>query len=730
MILRETEQMEVKRYIPRTESPSCDLGGAGNAIVEIDLSSQERSQLLDVAAWSSMLEIYGRTMKVAVALTDPNGTLLGQCRNAQPIWALVRGATNEKVIGCSFCLTRLSPCTAVADALRTGLPTMTRDQAGLTHVAVPLTLGRHLLGAIIAGQVLDRYPDSLLLERAAKRFGVSFQLLWDLSSKQRPISHVAMQMAGDLLSTLGQAFVRQRYGAILEARIAQTNGRFRSLVEGVTDYALFTTDHVGRVTSWNIGAERMLGYPEATILGQYFSRIFTVDDIEGGVPEKQLLKAYREGRAEDEGWRVREDQTQLWADVIITPLLEEEKADSGFAVVMENVTDRRKAAIELEAARQERINLQERFLSHVSHELRTPLTALYFFITNLLDGVVGDLPLLQREHLEFSLENVKQLRDMVDDLLDVSRIETLKLNVKPRQFVVSRLIEEALRTCRGNAVSKNIRLGSHIASDLPSAWADRARLLQVLVNLIDNAIKFTPDSGAVTLGAQLFADDRSFLCLSVSDTGCGITPDQCEMVFDRLAQVKASTEVSRKGLGLGLFISRELVVQQHGRIWVDSQVGRGSTFSFTVPVFSVATLCESIFTPSNLMAGCVTVIVVDVPPIVGEVQTDYLAEIRAILERSILAGHDLLLPAAADNESATTLFIIACAETSRVEAISSCLREALDDFDCGSRAKPRISATTLRLAANELPWKQRIVDVSRRIEKLIQARLLDKGYLG
>jgi hypothetical protein len=129
------------------------------------------------------------------------------------------------------------------------------------------------------------------------------------------------------------------------------------------------------------------------------------------------------------------------------------------------------------------------------------------------------------------------------------------------------------------------------------------------------------------------------------------------------------------------------------------------------------------------MAGCVTVIAVDVPPIVGEVQTDYLTEMRAILERSILAGQDLLLPAAADTELATTLFIIACAETSRAEVISSCLRRALDDFDRGSRAKPRVSATTLRLAANELPWKQRIADVATRIEKLIQARLLDKGCL-
>ena len=109
-------------------------------------------------------------------------------------------------------------------------------------MAVPLSLGNHHLGAIIAGQVSDRYPESLLLQRAAKRFGVSAQQLWDLSRKQRPVSRAALQLAGDLLCTLGQAFLRQRYGAILEANLAQTNGRFRLLVEGVTDYALFTID--------------------------------------------------------------------------------------------------------------------------------------------------------------------------------------------------------------------------------------------------------------------------------------------------------------------------------------------------------------------------------------------------------------------------------------------------------------------------------------------------------
>lgn len=722
MIPQELEQIDVMEPVPLEEEASSVIGRVANGIAKVDLSRQERAELLDVKAWGPMLETYGRTMKVAVALTGAEGNLLGRCHNVQPVWTLIHSTIVDRGT-CPFCLSPPSPCTAVADALRTGIPTIVRDSAGLTHVAVPLSLGNHRLGAIIAGQVSNQYPESLFLQRAAKKFGVSAQLLWNLSNKQRPVSRAALQLAGDLLCTLGQAFLRQRYSAILEAHVAETNLRFRLLVEGVTDYALFTADHLGRVTSWNIGAERMLGYPEAQIVGQELSRMFTVEDVHNDAPGRQLRKASQEGRSEDEGWRVREDRTQFWANVIITPLPEEAASHRGFALVMQNVTDRRKTAIELEAVRQERISLQEQFLSHVSHELRTPLTALYFFITNLLEGVVGDLTPKQREHLDFSLENVKQLKDMVSDLLDVSRIETLKLTVDPRRTSVPSLIAEVLRTCRANAELKNISLLSDIAECLPAAWADRARVRQVLINLIENVIRFTPKNGAITVQGRIFAEDSGFLCLSVTDTGCGMSQESCLMVFDRLAQVKVLTEASRKGLGLGLFISKELVSQQGGRIWVESQVGSGSSFHLTLPVFSLAKLFAPILTQANLAAGCVTLLSIDVPAIDGAIQTQDPTMIRKVLERCILAGQDLLLPPMSDTETARAFFIIACTGASGAAAMTRRLRGELDS----PRHKLAISATTLQLSANGQRWEERITEIATRIDKLIQTHLLERS---
>ncbi len=334
----------------------------------MELSPGLQADLLDFTAWGEILTTYGRTMRVAVALTNSQGQILGKCHNAQPVWRLVRDALPGWGAGCPFCITTSLRCTAVADALQTGGTVMARDRAGLTHVAVPLSLGKQHLGAIIAGQVFDRYPEALSLQRVAKEFGVPAQQLWDMARSQRPVSAGILQASGDLLRALGQAFLRQRYSAILEEKLAETNGRFRLLIEGVRDYALFTMDPTGRVTSWNAGAERMLGYVEAEIVGQNFSCFFSPDDIQNRVPEKQLHQAWQAGGMKDEGWRVRGNRKQFWADVNITALLDNAGPVRGFAIIMQDVTDRRQIAIVLEEARQERTRLQEKFLSHVSHE--------------------------------------------------------------------------------------------------------------------------------------------------------------------------------------------------------------------------------------------------------------------------------------------------------------------------------------------------------------------------
>lgn len=694
----------------------------------LELSPSLRADLLDLDAWGGILSTYGRTMRVAVGLTDSEGQLLGKCHNAQPVWSLVHTAARDWGSGCPFCITTSPPCNAVAEALQIGGAVMVRDQAGLTHVAVPLSLGRQHLGAIIAGQVFDQYPEPLSVRRVAKDFGVSAQQLWDVARKQRPVGAAILQASGDLLCALGQAFLRQRYGAILEGKLAETNGRFRLLVEGVQDHALFTMDLTGQVTSWNRGAERLLGYVEAEILGKNFSCIFPPEDNRNRVPEQQLRTASQAGRTEDEGWRVRWNGKHFWANVNITALLEDPGRVRGFAVIIKDVTERREIATVLEEAREERGRLQEKFLSHISHELRTPLTAIHFFTTNVLDGLFGDLTPEQHEHLALAVDNVRQLKVMVSDLLDITRVDTHKLTVESRHANVAKLISEALTTCRTNAAAKNINLNYEVVTDLPSVWADPARVRQILINLIDNGVKFTPEGGTITIQCRPFSDRDGFLSVSVSDTGCGISPENCEIVFDRLAQLGSSAEPSRSGLGLGLFIARDLVSQQGGRIWLESQLGRGSTFFFTLRVFSLAKLCAHVFIEPNLETGYVTLIAVDVVAVEATDQEKIQPEIRKVLTRCIHAGQDVLLPSIGDKEPAESFFIVACTGSPGFAVIATRIVRELRNLDYVSILKPVISSTTLPVTPGQ-SREQQIGEVTALIEQLIKAHLLGRERL-
>jgi PAS domain S-box-containing protein len=705
---------------PNTGSPIDESGS-------VELSPKSLAGLLDLDAWGEILTTYGRSMRVAVALTDSQGRVLGKCHNAQPLWMLVHDATPIWHEACPFCITTGLACTAVAEALQTGRPVMVHDQAGLTHVAVPLLLGKQKIGAIIAGQVFDKYPESLLLRRVARDFGVSVPQLWNVARQQRPLSRATLHASGDLLCALGHAFLQQRYGAILEARLAETNGRFRLLVEGVRDYALFTIDPTGRVNSWNKGAQRMLQYVEAEIVGRNFSCLFTPEDIQSREPEKQLQKAVQAGLAAEEGWRVRKNQEQLWASISITPLLGHKGAVLGFTAIMQDATERRKIATAQEENRRERIRLQEELLSHVSHELRTPLAAIYLFTTNVLDGLLGHLNPEQREHLTFAVDNVKQLKSMVSDLLEITRVDAHKLTVESQRVSPIKLIADVLGTCLTSAAVKHVSLRSAVFLDLPFVWADPTRVRQILTNLIENGIKFTPENGTVTVRSSLPEENKDWLTLSVSDTGCGISPENRDIIFDRLAQVKSTTEASRSGLGLGLFISRDLVSRHGGQIWVESQLGQGSTFYFTLPVFSLAKLCAHVFTAANLEAESVTVIAVDLLAV--PIQTDIVPDVRKVLERCVLPAQDVLLPLMSGADPAITFFIVACTDVNGSNVIASRIRRELQIFDGASKLKPVISSTTLAVASSRQSREEKIGELMARIEDVVQAHLLDKEPL-
>lgn len=249
---------------------------------------------------------------------------------------------------------------------------------------------------------------------------------------------------------------------------------------------------------------------------------------------------------------------------------------------MRYAIERAQVLARLEQAKAEQLRIKDELLSLVSHELRTPLAASYQFVTILLDGLAGDLSGEQRQYLEITLRNLLELRSMVDDLLESNRGQA-GIDVQPRPAAAGELLAEALATFSAAADEKDVQLGGGAEPGLPQVLADPVRVHQILGNLLGNALKFTGAGGAVTVTARHLAAERA-VAISVADTGEGIPPDALPRVFDRLYQVPGSRRASRRGLGLGLYICRELVLAHGGQLWADSEPGRGSTFTFTLPV--------------------------------------------------------------------------------------------------------------------------------------------------
>jgi signal transduction histidine kinase len=252
---------------------------------------------------------------------------------------------------------------------------------------------------------------------------------------------------------------------------------------------------------------------------------------------------------------------------------------------LRHAIERHRMQTETDLIRTHQMEFKDEFLSHVSHELRSPLTAIYLFVTNLLDKLAGELNLEQHECLEIVLRNVKQLQSMINDLLEVTRVQAGKLTIELQCTSISDAVVYTVNTFQGAATAKGITLSSDMESLLPSICADPARLRQILVILVDNAIKFTPTNGAVRVHARTLKEDPNFLVLEVSDSGCGISPDVAERIFERLFQTSDAPLEGRKGLGLGLYICKELVTRQGGQIWTNSIPGQGAVFASDCPFF-------------------------------------------------------------------------------------------------------------------------------------------------
>src|SRR6202049_2370835 len=223
--------------------------------------------------------------------------------------------------------------------------------------------------------------------------------------------------------------------------------------------------------------------------------------------------------------------------------------------------------------------LKSRFLASMSHELRTPLNAIVGFSDLLAEGVPGELNPKQKRFVNHIKQGSAHLLQLINDILDLSKIEAGQLELHCEYFHVKDALPEVLSTIRPLAMAKNIQVDHALEIDRP-AYADRVRFKQILYNLLSNAVKFTPKDGRITIAC---AEDEDFVCISVTDTGIGIRAEDQVVVFEEFRQVEGGKDSTQEGTGLGLAITTRLAEQQAGKIALASEPGKGSRFTFTLP---------------------------------------------------------------------------------------------------------------------------------------------------
>ena len=393
--------------------------------------------------------------------------------------------------------------------------------------------------------------------------------------------------------------------AIERARLHQaerrSEERFRLLVEGVQDYAIFMLDAEGRIASWNAGAQRLKGYTGEDIMGRSFATFYTPEDRERGLPERSLATAAAEGRLRGGGWRLRKDGSRFWADVVITAIRDEDDDHLiGFAKITRDLTERKRAEealIEAKEAAEAANVAKSRFLATMSHEIRTPINAVLGYADLLDMGLDGPLTEGQRARLIRIRASGRHLLGLINEVLDFAKIEADQLHVERVRASVNESVSSAFVLVHPQAQARSLTLSNRCASVADVAYmGDPHRVEQVLLNLLSNAVKFTGPGGRVDVecgltetpppSARLTGPADCWCYVNIADTGPGIEPALHEAVFEPFVQAASGANPYTRehgGSGLGLAISRRLARLMGGDVTLKSEPGAGATFTLWLP---------------------------------------------------------------------------------------------------------------------------------------------------
>jgi len=348
------------------------------------------------------------------------------------------------------------------------------------------------------------------------------------------------------------------------------------LIESATNHALVTLDGDGLITRWNAGAARIFGYRAREIIGHSFARFYRPAERAAGKPAQSLAEALARGRYEGEDIRVRKDGSEFPAEIVIYPLRRKSGELIGFAQIARDITNR----VELERASAASA-AKSRLLAQLGHEFRTPLNAIIGFSEAMQQRIYGDLghPRYASYIDDIHASGLHLLR-LVESVLDLVRVDTDKVVPALQPVNVAEIVAYVMRVTKQKAEARGIGLISSSSGDFAAFEADDRMIRQCLINLVDNALKYSPAGTRVTISAER---KGSWLSLGVADQGRGIAKDEIACAMEPFRQLGDDAKERRDGVGLGLALVKSFCEAHGGTLVIESELGRGTRVSARFP---------------------------------------------------------------------------------------------------------------------------------------------------
>ena len=366
-----------------------------------------------------------------------------------------------------------------------------------------------------------------------------------------------------------------------EEALRESEKRFRNIALSMVVW-IWEIDKKGVYTYCSERVHDILGYTPEEIIGRDFFHSMPPQEVQKAREEFERLSAKRDIIMDFENWNVHKNGTHKCLATSGVPILDESGSFKGYRGVHKDITEQKQAEEALKEANRrlkEFDQLKSDFLSTVSHEIRTPITIMREGISLCIDGVAGDVTEAQKELLTDTLDSVDRLERLVTDLLDLSKIESGKIEIRKSKIDLCQILKKIKKNFNQQVRTKGLSLDLNSTKDSISLFADEDKILQIFSNLVSNAVRYTEPGGKITVRGE---EKGEFILCSVTDTGIGISEENLHKVFSKFEQFGRIEGSGYKGTGLGLTIVKGLVEKHDGEIWVESQLGMGTTFYFTI----------------------------------------------------------------------------------------------------------------------------------------------------